>query len=193
MCLFQVTQFGCGGFVIGLIFSNTIWDGLGAAQFLNAVGELAKGLHKPTIQPVWHRDFLPTQPQEAATIAPFPKLPPGPPPMPDYQLQHTGIDIPIDQIHQLKATISRINWPELLYFWNCSCRILEQPNQSNKLQTKHRSEAGFLCKLPSTFGPSSAKRLLRQLLLPGDNYSFIRVTYKGIDFWCSEADSRSKG
>ena len=141
MCLFQVTQFGCGGFVIGLIFSHTICDGLGAAQFLNAVGELAKGLHRPTIQPVWHRDFFPTQPQEAATMAPFPKLPAGPPPMPDYQLQHTGIDIPVDQIHQLKrqfheSTGQNCSTFEIVAagFWSSRTRAINfKPNTEVKL------------------------------------------------------------
>ena len=49
---FQVTQFECGGFVIGLIFCHTICDGLGAAQFLNAVGEIARGLEHPSTTPV---------------------------------------------------------------------------------------------------------------------------------------------
>ncbi|KAI4301588.1 hypothetical protein L6164_034851 [Bauhinia variegata] len=97
----QVTQFACGGYVIGLIFCHSICDGLGAAQFLNAVGELARGAEKPSIEPVWYRDFFPPPSQQTA-VAALPNLPPGPPPMPDYRLEHANIDIPIDQIHQLK-------------------------------------------------------------------------------------------
>ncbi|KAL5863139.1 hypothetical protein ACOSQ3_000653 [Xanthoceras sorbifolium] len=96
----QVTQFACGGFVIGLTFCHSICDGLGAAQFLNAVGELARGLEQPSIAPVWHRDFFPSPPDqlEGVTI-PLPILPP---PMPSYKLEHANIDISVDRINQLK-------------------------------------------------------------------------------------------
>ncbi|KAF7843563.1 acyl transferase 4 [Senna tora] len=104
----QVTQFGCGGFVIGLIFCHSICDGLGAAQFLNAIGEIARGLQKPSINPIWHRNFFPPSPpslqeQDPNKQTPLPKLPLAPPPiLPQYHLQHTNIDIPIHQIHLLK-------------------------------------------------------------------------------------------
>lgn len=94
----QVTQFDCGGFVIGLIFCHSICDGLGAAQFLNAVGELARGLEHPSITPVWCRDFFPPPPQEAK-IATLPMLPP---PMPNYRLEHANVDVSMDHIKELK-------------------------------------------------------------------------------------------
>ncbi|EEF47172.1 acyl transferase 4 [Ricinus communis] len=94
----QVTQFACEGFVIGLIFCHSICDGLGAAQFLNAVGELARGLEHLSISPVWCRDFSPP-PSQQANIT---KLPILPPPMPSYRLEHANIDISMDQISQLK-------------------------------------------------------------------------------------------
>lgn len=95
----QVTQFACGGFVMGLIFCHSICDGLGAAQFLNAVGELARGVDPvPTITPKWHRDFFP-KPLNAINAI-NPQMPP--PVMPDYSLQHSNIDIPIDRINRLK-------------------------------------------------------------------------------------------
>lgn len=97
-----MTQFACGGFVIGLIFCHSICDGLGAAQFLNALGEVAKGLDSPLINPVWSRDFF---------VSPNPKpdsisnpLFPLPPPMPDYRLNHANIDIELDEITGLKNT-----------------------------------------------------------------------------------------
>lgn len=95
----QVTQFECGGFVIGLIFCHAICDGLGAAQFLNAVGENARGLEHPSTTPVWCRDFcpLPTQQEKMNTL---PKLPPA---MPNYRLQHANIDISLVQIKQVKT------------------------------------------------------------------------------------------
>ncbi|KAK1560601.1 hypothetical protein Q3G72_028687 [Acer saccharum] len=95
----QVTQFECGGFVIGLTFCHSICDGLGAAQFLNAVGELGRGLEQPSVAPVWHRDFFPPSDHQLESVTPLPMLPP---PMPSYKLEHASIDISMDQINQLK-------------------------------------------------------------------------------------------
>lgn len=92
----QVTEFGCGGFVIGLIFCHSICDGLGAAQFLNAIGELARGHDKLNIEPVWHRDFFPSQ---QTTLPPTLPLPPQ---IPNYKLQHANVDMPMDQINRVK-------------------------------------------------------------------------------------------
>ncbi|XVF21989.1 hypothetical protein REPUB_Repub12eG0136000 [Reevesia pubescens] len=94
----QVTQFACGGFVIGLIFCHTICDGLGSAQFLKAVGELARGPEHLSIEPVWHRDFFSTPPRQANMNV----LPNLPPPMPDNRLEHVSVDISMGEINQLK-------------------------------------------------------------------------------------------
>ena len=71
-----MTQFECGGFVIGLTFCHSICDGLGAAQFLNAVGELGRGLEQPGVAPVWHRDFFPPSDHQLESVTPLPMLPP---------------------------------------------------------------------------------------------------------------------
>ncbi|URD71835.1 Transferase family [Musa troglodytarum] len=55
----QVTEFVGGGFVVGLISVHTIADGLGVAQFINAVAEIARGLPKPTVEPAWSLDLSP--------------------------------------------------------------------------------------------------------------------------------------
>ncbi|CAK7348528.1 unnamed protein product [Dovyalis caffra] len=96
----QVTQFECGGFVIGLIFCHSICDGLGAAQFLNALGEIARGLEHPSITPVWCRDFFPPPPPQQEKVNTLPILPA---PMPHYRLQHANIDISLDQIQLVKT------------------------------------------------------------------------------------------
>ncbi|KAF8394743.1 hypothetical protein HHK36_020960 [Tetracentron sinense] len=103
LVLMQVTRFTCDGFVIGLIFCHSICDGLGAAQFLNAVSEFARGLPHPSIMPVWHREALPSPPQQLAGVIGEPKLPPPLPPMPDYQLEHASIDISLDRINEFKS------------------------------------------------------------------------------------------
>lgn len=95
----QVTHFGCHGFVIGLIFCHSICDGLGAAQFLNAVGEMARGADAPCLQPEWCRSFLPPSPMSA----PLPLAIP----VPDYQLEPAIIDLSMDEIKELKEEFQR--------------------------------------------------------------------------------------
>jgi hypothetical protein len=47
----QVTAFECGGFVVGFWFSHAVADGLGAAKFMGAVGELARGVDRVSVAP----------------------------------------------------------------------------------------------------------------------------------------------
>ncbi|KAJ3694056.1 hypothetical protein LUZ60_009536 [Juncus effusus] len=92
--MMQVTEFTCGGFVIGLIAVHTLADGLGAAQFLNAISELARGLTEPTVKPVWARELIPCPP----------KLPPSPPPVfPSFNLQQHMTDVDSANVGHVKA------------------------------------------------------------------------------------------
>ncbi|XP_072976357.1 acyl transferase 4-like [Typha angustifolia] len=92
--MLQVTKFTCGGFVVGLISVHTIADGLGAAQFIKAIGDMARGLEKLTVDPVWSRELIPNPS----------KLPPGQPPtFCALRLQHCTIDISPDRINDIKA------------------------------------------------------------------------------------------
>ncbi|XP_076890199.1 acyl transferase 4-like [Bidens hawaiensis] len=102
LVLMQITEFG-DGFVMGLVFSHTICDGIGAAQFLNAVGEYARGVDPLTLEPSWHRNFIPP-----------PQLPPPntvPPPneavLPDYHLEQASVDISLAQINLLKQKLMK--------------------------------------------------------------------------------------
>ncbi|XP_010268378.1 PREDICTED: 10-deacetylbaccatin III 10-O-acetyltransferase-like [Nelumbo nucifera] len=133
----QVTEFTCSGFVIGFIFCHAICDGLGMAQFLNAVGEFARGLQQPSVAPVWLREIIPTPPRllRAAT-GPTPRRPPPPssPPltMPDYKLQHATIDISPDGINQLKGEFLELTGRTCSTFevvaaclWSCRTRAID--------------------------------------------------------------------
>ncbi|KAJ8500530.1 hypothetical protein OPV22_011082 [Ensete ventricosum] len=92
--MMQVTEFICGGFVVGLISVHTIADGLGAAQFVNAIGEVARGLPKPIVDPVWIREVIPSPP----------KLhPAGPPVFPAFMLLYNTMDVSHDAVNQIKA------------------------------------------------------------------------------------------
>ncbi|TVU07206.1 hypothetical protein EJB05_47250, partial [Eragrostis curvula] len=52
LLLMQVTQFSCGGFVVGVTWDHVIADGVGMAQFLQAVGEFARGSPSPSVGPM---------------------------------------------------------------------------------------------------------------------------------------------
>ncbi|KAM3681718.1 hypothetical protein ACB094_12G018600 [Castanea mollissima] len=58
LLLIQVTRLRCGGFIFALRQNHTMSDSIGIAQFMSAVGELARGYCTPSIPPVWQRDLL---------------------------------------------------------------------------------------------------------------------------------------
>ncbi|BAS99322.1 Os06g0699100 [Oryza sativa Japonica Group] len=55
LLMMQVTEFECGGFVVGVTWNHGVADTYGLAQFLRAVGELACGLPSPSVIPVRYR------------------------------------------------------------------------------------------------------------------------------------------
>lgn len=94
---FQVTQFTCGGFSVGIISSHAVFDGLGAAQFVNAIAETARGLPRPTVEPIWCREaipkFNPAKPPQGL----------GPPPaLTTFDFEYSIADISSDSIDKFK-------------------------------------------------------------------------------------------
>lgn len=53
-----MTRLRCGGLIFAMRVNHTICDAVGCAQFLNAVGEMAKGALSPSIPPVWERELF---------------------------------------------------------------------------------------------------------------------------------------
>ncbi|KAM3191906.1 hypothetical protein ACQJBY_069256 [Aegilops geniculata] len=92
--LVQVTQFACGGFVVGFRFSHAVADGPGAAQFMSAMGEIARGRAAPSLTPAWGREAIPSPP--AASMGPLP-VPT------ELRLQYLAMDISTDYIDHFKA------------------------------------------------------------------------------------------
>nr|CAB3468301.1 unnamed protein product [Digitaria exilis] len=91
--MIQVTTFTCGGFVVGLRTNHAVADGTGVAQFLNAVGDIARGLPEPRVKPVWARDRFPD-----------PDIKPGPlPELPVLALEYIAFDFPATYIDKLKS------------------------------------------------------------------------------------------
>jgi hypothetical protein len=62
LLLVQVTEFSCGGFVLGATVNHAVADAAGLAQFLNAIGELARGMASPSVAPVRWDGSLPSRP-----------------------------------------------------------------------------------------------------------------------------------
>ncbi|CAL9059834.1 unnamed protein product [Musa banksii] len=118
----QLTNFTCGGFVVGFRFSHAISDGPGAAQFFNAIAELARGLAKPSVEPVWCRDAIPNPPKFISGPCALPT---------DVHLQYLIMDIPLDYIGHLKnqffdQTGDRCSSFEVLIakVWQCRTRVI---------------------------------------------------------------------
>ncbi|KAF8687666.1 hypothetical protein HU200_042583 [Digitaria exilis] len=90
----QVTQFACGGFVVGFRFCHAVADGPGAAQFMTAIGDLARGHAAPLVAPTWAREAIPSPPGAAVGPLPVPT---------ELRLQYLAMDISTDYIDHFKA------------------------------------------------------------------------------------------
>jgi hypothetical protein len=94
--LVQVTTFACGGFVVGFRFSHAVADGPGAAQFMAAVGEFARGNRAAsTVEPQWGREAIPNP--ATAVIGSLPS------PAGAKSLEYLAMDISADYIGHYKA------------------------------------------------------------------------------------------
>ncbi|AQK84467.1 10-deacetylbaccatin III 10-O-acetyltransferase [Zea mays] len=91
----QVTAFACGGFVVGFRFSHAVADGLGAAKFMGAVGELARGADQVSVAPTWARDAIPDP--SGALVGSLPE------PTGAKRLEYLAIDISADYIDHFKS------------------------------------------------------------------------------------------
>ncbi|KAI4966313.1 hypothetical protein ZWY2020_041321 [Hordeum vulgare] len=65
LLMMQVTEFSCGGFVVGVTWNHAVADAAGIGQFLQAVGELARGLPAPSVAPGRRADALAAVPPPA--------------------------------------------------------------------------------------------------------------------------------
>jgi len=72
LLLMQVTEFSCGGFVVAVTWNHGVADGVGMAQFLQAVGELARGSPSPSLAPVrWDESLLSLPPPTVQSNKPL--------------------------------------------------------------------------------------------------------------------------
>lgn len=94
MFKFQVTEFTCGGFTVGIRSSHLVFDGLGFAQFYKAVGDMARNLPEPIVKPVWFRENIP-DPPKVPHAGPLPSFT-------VFNFATLVIDISLDSINQTK-------------------------------------------------------------------------------------------
>ncbi|KAM3207996.1 hypothetical protein ACQJBY_062967 [Aegilops geniculata] len=64
----QVTEFFCRGFVVGVTWNHVLADGIGMGQFLQAVGELARGMPWPSVVPIRSAAAVRDLPPPRATV-----------------------------------------------------------------------------------------------------------------------------
>ena len=128
--MLQVTQFTCGGFVIGLESSHTVFDGLGSAQFLNCVAEFARGLQHPLVEPVWCREAIPKPP--GVMYGPLDTAAAPPLPMPSFKLEQVIIDISLGDISRFKNQFFELTGHRCFVFdilvarvWQCRTRAIK--------------------------------------------------------------------
>ncbi|CAL5183540.1 unnamed protein product [Lathyrus oleraceus] len=57
-CMLQLTVFKCGGFTLGAAIHHSLCDGMGGTLFFNSVAELARGVTRITVEPIWDREKL---------------------------------------------------------------------------------------------------------------------------------------
>uniref|UniRef100_J3LVQ4 Uncharacterized protein n=2 Tax=Oryza brachyantha TaxID=4533 RepID=J3LVQ4_ORYBR len=125
LVLMQVTEFACGGFVVGVTWNHAIADGTGMAQFLQDVGELCRGTPLPSAVPPTRWDYsLPELPQDVissteAIVSCEPH---------DYASSY--ITVPMSFINRVKAEFSRREAPSpcslfevvVAAIWQCRAR-----------------------------------------------------------------------
>ncbi|KAJ1261519.1 hypothetical protein BS78_09G035900 [Paspalum vaginatum] len=121
--IMQVTEFTCGGFVVGLISVHTIADGLGAGQFINAVADYARGLPRPRVSPVWARDLIPDPP----------KMPAPPPRLDLLDLRYFTADLSPDHIAKVKSRFLEATGQRCSAFDVCVARTWQSRTRALRL------------------------------------------------------------
>ncbi|KAG1346251.1 acyl transferase 5 [Cocos nucifera] len=151
--MLQVTEFTCGGYVVGIRFNHAIFDGVGVAQFLKAIAELAKGLAQPTVEPIWCREAIPDPPK---------LLPEGPPPVfKPLALEQGILDVPLDRIDQIKNQFTSETGQKCSKFDVVSALVWHCRTRATNLEPRVDVHLAFTV---------NTRRLLQEVLPKGEGY-----------------------
>ncbi|XP_047052137.1 acyl transferase 15-like [Lolium rigidum] len=71
LLVMQVTEFSCGGFAVGVTWDHVLADAAGMGQFLQAVGEMARGFSLPSVVPVRSDELVMAARPQGMTAADF--------------------------------------------------------------------------------------------------------------------------
>ncbi|KAK8683675.1 hypothetical protein V6N13_039728 [Hibiscus sabdariffa] len=139
----QVTKFICGGFTIALSLSHSVCDGFGAAQFFQALTELASGKNEPSVKPVWERQLLVAKPAEEIPRSIVDKdLSPASPYLPTTDIVHACFYVTEESIKTLKMNLIKESKDESItslevlsaYIWRARFRALKlSPDKTTML------------------------------------------------------------
>ncbi|CAL5028046.1 unnamed protein product [Urochloa decumbens] len=102
LLMVQVTEFACGGFVVGVTSNHVVADGVGMSQFLRAVADLARdGVALPPPSPVraWDGGSCRSLPAPALNVPKSPAAAEHEPP----RLARLDVVVPSSLIRQIKA------------------------------------------------------------------------------------------
>ncbi|RLM65007.1 uncharacterized protein C2845_PM16G00880 [Panicum miliaceum] len=127
LLLVQVTEFSCGGFAVGVTWNHVLADGAGIGQFLQAVGELARGVSPPSVVPVrrWD-DSVPGLPSSMVAAKKSTVDDNGPP----YLVRH-DIAVPLTLIGRIKAEIGCTSFEAVAaVIWRCRTRAAMSPGET---------------------------------------------------------------
>ncbi|RCV15410.1 hypothetical protein SETIT_3G054100v2 [Setaria italica] len=138
--MMQVTEFTCGGFVVGLISVHTIADGLGAGQFINAVADYARGLPKPRVAPVWARDIIPA-PSKIVSRPPRFEL---------FDLRYFTVDLGPDHIAKVKSSFFEATGQRCSAFDVCVAKTWQSRVRALRLDADDPSRPVHVCFFANT-------------------------------------------
>ncbi|VAH71497.1 unnamed protein product [Triticum turgidum subsp. durum] len=123
LVMMQVTEFACGGYVVGVTWNHAVADAFGMAQFLGAVGELARGLSMPSVVPVRHDAALPEIPHLFGAVGPCLGFT-------HAEYAYTDATIPWSFISRVKAEYAGVDQPCSTFdvvaaaIWRCRTRAM---------------------------------------------------------------------
>jgi len=152
--MMQVTEFACGGFVVGLISVHTIADGLGAGQFINAVADYARGLPRPRVSPVWARDLIPAP---SRIVSP-------PPRFELLDLRYFTVDLSPEHIAKVKSSFFEATGQRCSAFDVCVAKTWQSRVRALRLDGGDPARPVHVCFFANT------RHLLPQLSAPGGFY-----------------------
>ncbi|KAF8769084.1 hypothetical protein HU200_006938 [Digitaria exilis] len=124
LLLMQVTEFSCGGFVVGVTWNHVITDGVGMAQFLQTVGGFGRGLSSPSsVEPVRVDRALPELPPPIITMTKEMVS------RKHNEFPNSYITVPMSFINRIKDEFRRTNGESCTAFdvftatiWKCRAR-----------------------------------------------------------------------